>query len=483
MLSSEEFAVLDAYGHVSIRSQSDPNRFLIARAVAPALVTAADIYESDMEGNPVSGDAANLIEERFIHSEIYKAKPEINAIVYTGAPQIVAYSVSSVPLGNNQVFDIRKAAGGQNGLVSTPALGRALVESMGARNVTLILGSGAVIASNEANGAVRGALGLRQNATEGFFGRSLGGTLSHMVTTREEDAPRAEPLPGGGVNRIDRRAVFHNYLGARDLAITPAPNRAAAENPNSDQAIIDDLIIANRLMAGLGIITTDGSGHISARSRSNPNHFFIPADISPGIVTAADIIEVDLDTKRVNGPDVAQYSERFIHSEIYRARPDVMAVLHSHTPELRVFGQSSVKLRPVLNRALFIGDGLPVFDISKFNGGSAATTVDNPEEGRSLAQVLGNKPAALMLDHGIATTAPSLRALVSQANDLRLNARIQHMAILLRGAVNSFDQPAASPASTSHPEWDYWTHFVIGTTDLNSVPKPVSGLPIGAGNN
>src|SRR5262249_59215119 len=109
--------------------------------------------------------------------------------------------------------------------------------------------------------------------------------------------------------------------------------------------------------------------HISARSRTNPNHYFISSDKSPGSVIAADMIENDLDSKPVVGTDKAQYQERFIHGEIYKARPDVMAVLHAHTVELVAFGHSSAPLRPVLFGAGFIGNGLPVYDIRKYTDG------------------------------------------------------------------------------------------------------------------
>ena len=101
MLASREMAVLGAYGHASVRSSSNPDRYFISKAVSPALVTTSDIYESDLESKPVSGDASGLLEDRFLHGEIYKARPDVMAIVYTSAPSVVAFSVSSVPLPTN----------------------------------------------------------------------------------------------------------------------------------------------------------------------------------------------------------------------------------------------------------------------------------------------------------------------------------------------------------------------------------------------
>jgi hypothetical protein len=155
-----------------------------------------------------------------------------------------------------------------------------------------------------------------------------------------------------------------------------------------------------------------------------------------------------------------------------------MAVLHAHTPELRVFGQSNVKLRAVWNRALFIGDGLPVYDIVKFDPRAANTLISSPALGRSLAGLMGKKDGALLLDHGIALADSSLRGLVSRAYNLRMDARIQQMALALGGAVGYFEKPGPDSTVKAYPEWDYWKQLVIGSADLNSVPKTASGLPL-----
>jgi HCOMODA/2-hydroxy-3-carboxy-muconic semialdehyde decarboxylase len=181
-----------------------------------------------------------------------------------------------------------------------------------------------------------------------------------------------------------------------------------------------------------------------------------------------------------------QYSERYIHGEIYKARPDVMAILHAHTPELVSFGQSNVKLLPVLNTALFIGDGLPIYDLTKFTGGapspvSCAHCISTPQLGRALAEMMRAKDAALLLDHGIALGAPSLRALVSRAYNLRLNAKIQAQALALGGRVSGFEKSVDVAADADiYPEWDYWKQRVLGSVaavDPAVAYRPPSGLP------
>jgi hypothetical protein len=150
------------------------------------------------------------------------------------------------------------------------------------------------------------------------------------------------------------------------------------------------------------------------------------------------------------------------------------------------FGQSSTKLRPVLNTALFIGDGLPIYDLTTFTGGapspvSCAHCISTPQLGRALAGVMGNKDGSLLLDHGIALGAPSVRALVSRAYNLRLNARIQALAIGLGGTVSAFETGAPPTAAAgSYPEWDYWKQTVLGSSaavDPNMAYTPPSGLP------
>ena len=490
MLSSTEMGVLGAYGHVSIRNPRNPAHYFISRAVSPGLVVASDIYESDLDGKPVAAARPDLLEERFIDGEIYKARPDVMSVVYTNAKELVSFSVSTVGLGNNAgvgnntpVFDLRKVSGGQNGLIDTPALGHALAEFLGKKNTTLVFGQGAVVVSATTNDVVNAAVKLEQDALQQIFAISLGGAPNHVAF-----APQAPPdrsnLRTGGVQRVDRFSIFFNYLGTRDLARLKNPNTKPPADP--DQAVIEDLVIANRLLASseLGVLTPDGLAHVSARSRTNPNHFYIAHDVAPGMVTAADIVEDDLDAKPVGGGDIAQYSERFIHSEIYRARPDVMAVLHAHTPELRVFGQANVKLRPVLSKAMFIGDGLPVFDIVKFEPQATNTLISSPALGHALVGVMGNKDGSLLLDHGIALADYSLRALVSRAFNLRRDAQIQQIAISLHGGVGFFEAPKDTAASgavrgaAAYPEWDYWKQVAIGSTNVNVVPKSTAGLPL-----
>src|SRR5262245_57258439 len=174
--------------------------------------------------------------------------------------------------------------------------------------------------------------------------------------------------------------------------------------------------------------------------------------------------------KPVAGPRSDEYQEVYMHGEIYKARPDVIAVLHAHTPELLAFTESSVTLRPVVNGGVFIGDGLPIHDIRKFD--PRESIIRTPELGRTVATVVGNKPAVLLKGHGIALTGSSLQDLVSKAYNLRMNAIIQQQAVALGGKITYLDgQPAAPPATTAasgppaaaggyNRAWEYWKQII-----------------------
>ena len=236
----------------------------------------------------------------------------------------------------------------------------------------------------------------------------------------------------------------------------------------SNRALVDDLVAANRVLAH-EIAVLDAYGHVSARDTRNPNHYYLSRAISAGMVTAADIIEYDLDSKPAGGERSDGYLERFIHGEIYKARPDVMAVIHAHSPELIAFGSSSVPLRNMIHTGSFINDGVPVFDVRKVGGTADDMLIRNPALGKSLAQALGNKTAIILFGHGVAVTGPSLPTTVSNAYFLNMNAKIQEEAIRLGGAVSYLErEPGAKPAPNATPAgaaannraWEYWKRQV-----------------------
>lgn len=234
-----------------------------------------------------------------------------------------------------------------------------------------------------------------------------------------------------------------------------------------EKALVDDLVSANRILAH-EIHVLDAYGHVSVRSAANPNHYYLSRAIAAGMVSAPDIIEYDLDSNPVGGSKGDGYLERFIHGEIYKARPDVMAVIHAHSPEMIAFGASGVPLRNIIHVGSFINDGVPIFDVRKFGGTADDMLIRNPALGKALAGALGRKTAAILFGHGVALTGNSLASAVSNSYFLNMNARIQMDALRMGGTVSYLErEPGAKPrtatpagAGANNRAWEYWKRQV-----------------------
>ncbi|TMH55097.1 MAG: class II aldolase/adducin family protein, partial [Betaproteobacteria bacterium] len=131
--------------------------------------------------------------------------------------------------------------------------------------------------------------------------------------------------------------------------------------PAADPGLVDKLVVANRILYRQGVV--DGFGHVSVRHDASPGHFLLARNMAPGLVRAGDIVTFDLDGAALDAAGRRVYLERFIHSEIYRARPDVQAVVHSHSPNVIPFGVTGQALRPVFHMSGFLGEGTALFEI------------------------------------------------------------------------------------------------------------------------
>jgi ribulose-5-phosphate 4-epimerase/fuculose-1-phosphate aldolase len=200
--------------------------------------------------------------------------------------------------------------------------------------------------------------------------------------------------------------------------------------PGVDAALIDDIVVGSRVLADFGVL--DGFGHVSARHPTNPNHFLMARSLAPALVTPDDIMEFDLDGNAVDPRGRSVFLERFIHSEIYKARPDVMAVVHAHSPGVIPFTISQVPLRPVYHNSAFLAAGAPVWDIRK-DFGETDMLVRNAAIGKALALTLGDKPVVLMRGHGDVTVGPAVKVAVFRAYYTDVNARLQSQAVALGG--------------------------------------------------
>jgi HCOMODA/2-hydroxy-3-carboxy-muconic semialdehyde decarboxylase len=204
----------------------------------------------------------------------------------------------------------------------------------------------------------------------------------------------------------------------------------------ADPRLIEDLVAANHILAAESVV--DGYGHVSVRHDKDPNRYLIARSVAPELVTAEDILELDLDSNAVDLRGRKMYLERFIHGAIYKARPDVKSVVHHHSAAVIPFGVSGVPLRPVYHMAAFVGLGVPVFEI-RDAAGTTDLLVKTPELGRALARTLGDKPAALMRGHGAVVVGDSLPMAVGRSIYLQMDARLQAQAIALGGNVTYLD--------------------------------------------
>jgi ribulose-5-phosphate 4-epimerase/fuculose-1-phosphate aldolase len=225
--------------------------------------------------------------------------------------------------------------------------------------------------------------------------------------------------------------------------------------------LVEELVLANHILASTGVL--DAYGHVSVRDSRNPKHYLLARHMAAGLVTAEDIIEYDLDSKPVSAAQSAGYTERFIHGNIYKVRPDVMAVVHFHAPEVIPFGVTGVPLRPVFHMAAFLGEGVPVFEIRKA-GGVTDMLIRNNALGQALAETLGSKPAVLLRGHGAVVVAPSLHVVAGRAYYMTVNARVEAQAIQLGGGKVTYleDEEArkAAPQDGYERSWDLWKQSV-----------------------
>jgi ribulose-5-phosphate 4-epimerase/fuculose-1-phosphate aldolase len=203
--------------------------------------------------------------------------------------------------------------------------------------------------------------------------------------------------------------------------------------PGVDAALLDDIVTGSRLLADFGVL--DGFGHVSARHPTNPNRFLMARSLAPALVTADDIMELDLDGNAIDPRGRSVFLERFIHAEIYKARPDVMSVVHTHSPGVVPFSISAVALRPVYHNAAFLAAGAPVWDIRK-EFGDTDMLVRNSAIGKALAQTLAHKSVVLLRGHGDVTVGPAVKIAVFRAYYTDVNARLQSQAIALGGEPN-----------------------------------------------
>ena len=208
---------------------------------------------------------------------------------------------------------------------------------------------------------------------------------------------------------------------------TSRKSRANAEY----KAVIDDLVMGNRILYDQGVV--DGYGHVSGRDPRNPERFLMSRARAPGLVVPADIMEFGMDGEPIRHNGKPIYSERFIHSEIYRARPDVNGVVHSHSPTVVPFTVTNVPLKPI--RAPFFYPDVPLFDTRDVAGWTNLLISDR-KLGQALAEKLGKNSVVLLRGHGNAVVGATVRMAVYRAVYTEANAKLLLQAMTLGGPIN-----------------------------------------------
>jgi ribulose-5-phosphate 4-epimerase/fuculose-1-phosphate aldolase len=248
------------------------------------------------------------------------------------------------------------------------------------------------------------------------------------------------------------------------LSETPAqtPSAGAA---GIDAALLEDMVIGSRILADFGVL--DGFGHVSARHPTNPNRFLMARSLAPALVTADDIMEFDLEGNAVDARGRTVFLERFIHSEIYKARPDVMGVVHTHSAGVIPFSVTNVPLRAMFHNPSFLAAGAPVWDIRK-DFGETNMLVGDSAKGKSLAKMLGEKSVVLMRGHGDVTVGPSVKMAVFRAYYTDVNAKLQSQAIALGGEINYLTPGEGEQADKTNfvvldRIWNLWRMRILPT--------------------
>ncbi|MES2957067.1 MAG: class II aldolase/adducin family protein [Pseudomonadota bacterium] len=224
--------------------------------------------------------------------------------------------------------------------------------------------------------------------------------------------------------------------------------------------LIDDLVDANHILFHQGIV--DAFGHVSARLGERSDRFLLARNLAPGLVGAADMLEYDVaDGEPVSIDPPRQYLERYIHSEIYRVRPDVMAVVHNHSPAVLPFGLvKGATLQPVCHMCGFLGSGAAQFEIRDSAGDGSDLLIRNRGLGTALAQSLGGQQVVLMRGHGCTVVGESLRIAVYRAVYTEVNAKLLLQSLPL-GEVQ-YLTPAEADAARISTEgqaerpWNLW---------------------------
>jgi len=204
--------------------------------------------------------------------------------------------------------------------------------------------------------------------------------------------------------------------------------------------LLADTVTAYRIL--VNEVVLDGFGHISVRSPTGPGRFFMPRAMPPSLVEVEDFLELDVETsqpveargRRVNG-------ERYLHGEIFKARPDVNAIVHAHSYSTIPLTLAGIAMRPVMVQAGFMPLSVPTFELRTVRGSGGGLQITDPARGAALAAVLGPHPVALLSRHGVVVVGPSIVHATVYSIYTELNAKLQMQAMQMAQQIETLDEP------------------------------------------
>lgn len=233
--------------------------------------------------------------------------------------------------------------------------------------------------------------------------------------------------------------------------------------------LLATLVMAHRILVGEGVL--DAFGHASARDPRRPDVFWLGCALPPSRVAIDDMLAFDLDAAPLTPTSAALYSERFIHSEIYRIRPDVHAICHHHAPALMPFCVGALRLGAISQTGAFLGAQVPLWD-SADEFGATRMLVDDARQAASLAQALAERSLVLMRGHGAVVTGRGIEDMVfkaifacREAEAYRAAAAFGAVTSLSAGEIESCGQPGRAAVERA------WSHWVAGIERANPGMK------------
>lgn len=240
------------------------------------------------------------------------------------------------------------------------------------------------------------------------------------------------------------------------------------DKPQPSLDLISDLVMANHILAHLGIV--DAFGHVSVRSDQTPDRFLLSRNLAPERVSCDDIVQYRLDGSAVDSQAPKGYLERYIHSAIYSARPDVNAIVHSHSPSVIPFSVSAkTTFKPICHMSGFLSRGVSKFEIRDTAGNASDLLIKDENLGRALAKSLGLSDFVLMRGHGSTTVASSLKLAVYRAYYAENNARLQLQALQLGDPQYLSPQEANTAMESVESQvdrpWNLWCAAVTDCVD------------------